>query len=89
MIHLAYLLTLTRSYPEADPDLEISGEGEPGLKKGRQFGLTIRGWGQSPLGPSPGYTTAFQPCLRVFVNWSGEGRRRNEFAEWHVAWLAE
>ena len=20
---------------------------------------------------------------------SGEGKRRNEFAEWHVAWLAE
>ena len=21
--------------------------------------------------------------------WNGEGKRRNEFAEWHVAWLAE
>ena len=23
------------------------------------------------------------------LNISGEGKRRNEFAEWHVAWLAE
>ena len=23
------------------------------------------------------------------VSWYGEGKRRNEFAEWHVAWLAE
>ena len=23
------------------------------------------------------------------VTWYGEGKRRNEFAEWHVAWLAE
>ena len=23
------------------------------------------------------------------VIFSGEGKRRNEFAEWHVAWLAE
>ena len=25
--------------------------------------------------------------LRTFFR--GEGKRRNEFAEWHVAWLAE
>ena len=23
------------------------------------------------------------------VTWYGEGKRRNDFAEWHVAWLAE
>ena len=23
------------------------------------------------------------------LNVNGEGKRRNEFAEWHVAWLAE
>ena len=23
------------------------------------------------------------------INFCGEGKRRNEFAEWHVAWLAE
>ena len=26
--------------------------------------------------------------LKAFLK-SGEGKRRNEFAEWHVAWLAE
>ena len=27
-------------------------------------------------------------CLN-FVAGRGEGKRRNKFAEWHVAWLAE
>ena len=27
--------------------------------------------------------------LALWPTLSGEGKRRNEFAEWHVAWLAE
>ena len=48
-----------------------------------------KGMGAVPPGPSPGYATAFQQCRRIFANLSGEGRTRNEFAEWHMAWLAE
>ena len=28
-------------------------------------------------------------CETYWYKWFGEGKRRNEFVEWHVAWLAE
>ena len=31
----------------------------------------------------------FLKMPKIWVGRTGEGKRRNEFAEWHVAWLAE
>ena len=55
LLHLAYLLTLRRSFPVADPDLKLRGERGPGLKKrffqpfGPQFGLIIVGFQMTSL----------------------------------------
>ena len=40
-------------------------------------------------GPHGAQGDVWQDCENDERNRTGEGKRRNEFAEWHVAWLVE